>query len=116
MKIELATTCLKKENISICICNEKKKLVARIFGEIDHHTAPKIRSKIDECLYLYKNDLKFLIIDMKNVTFMDTSGIGLMLGRFKISNSMNILLKVINIPENLKRIINLSGIKNLGIL
>ena len=53
---------------------------------------------------------------MKNVTFMDTSGIGLMLGRFKISNSMNILLKVINIPENLKRIINLSGIKNLGIL
>ena len=95
---------------------ENDKLISEICGDIDHHTAAGIRSHIDNYLYSNKYRITFLIIDMKNVSFMDTSGIGLILGRFKLANSMNIRLKVVNIPENLQRIINLSGIKNLGIL
>lgn len=105
-----------KTKSSVQIYIENKKFIAEIFGDIDHHTAANIRSSIDENLYSNKNEFTFLIIDMKNVTFMDTSGIGLILGRFKIASTMNMKFKVVNIPENLKRIINLSGIKNLGIL
>ena len=53
-------------------------LIAYLFGEIDHHTAVAVRSQIDSAI---QDKLPgHLILDFKNVTFMDSSGIGLVLG------------------------------------
>lgn len=50
-------------------------LIAYLFGEIDHHTAVAVRSQIDSAI---QDKLPgHLILDFKNVTFMDSSGIGL---------------------------------------
>ena len=87
--------------------------VAMVSGEIDHHSASKIRETIDN--FVRSNNLKELILDFSKVSFMDSSGIGLILGRFKLSRSLGVNFRVINIPEKMRRIINLSGIKNLGI-
>lgn len=87
--------------------------LAMVSGEIDHHTASEIREKIDN--FVRNNNLKELILDFSKVSFMDTSGIGLILGRFKLARSLGVNFKVINIPEKMRRIINLSGIKDLGI-
>lgn len=92
----------------------KEGLIARITGEIDHHSASDLRAQIDNAIR--KKNFRNLSIDFSKVTFMDTSGIGLIMGRFKISKSLGISMKVINIPQKLERIIKLSGIKNLGIL
>ena len=89
-------------------------LIVFVSGEIDHHSASVIRSQIDNKIQTKK--FKKLTLDFKKITFMDTSGIGLILGRFKLTKSLGIYMKIINIPEKLQRIINLSGIKNLGIL
>ena len=57
-------------------------LIAYLFGEIDHHTAVAVRSQIDSAI---QDKLpSHLILDFKNVTFMDSSGIGLVMGRYRL--------------------------------
>lgn len=84
-----------------------------IEGDIDHHTAKEIRETID--YHVKKYNPKLLKLDFSNVQFMDSSGIGLIMGRYKLVKSLNGTLKVINIPNRLERMIKLSGLVALGI-
>jgi len=88
-------------------------LTALIEGDIDHHTAKEIREIIDSCVEKYIP--KQLNLDFSGVQFMDSSGIGLIMGRFKLISSLRGTLQVINIPKNLERMIKLSGLARLGI-
>ena len=85
-----------------------------ISGDIDHHSSSDLRNKIDSLIETRK--FKKIILDFSGVNFMDTSGIGLILGRFKITSKYNIKMEVINANSRIKRIIEFSGIKSLGIL
>lgn len=87
--------------------------LASIEGDIDHHTAKDIRENIDS--YIEKNSPKMLKMDFGQVKFMDSSGIGLIMGRFKLMNALKGKLKVINVPTGLERMIRLSGLMSLGI-
>ena len=62
--------------------NLDKVLVMEITEEIDHHTANRIRSRAD--FEIEKNQPKKAIFDFNNVTFMDSSGIGMIIGRYKL--------------------------------
>ena len=65
-------------------------LIAYLFGEIDHHTAVAVRSQIDSAI---QDKLPgHLILDFKNVTFMDSSGIGLVMGRYRLAGLGSIAL------------------------
>lgn len=88
-------------------------VIALIEGDIDHHTAKDIRETIDE--YIEKYSPLFLKLDFSEVRFMDSSGIGLIMGRYKLMNSLRGKLKIINVPKNLERMIRLSGLMSLGI-
>ena len=59
-----------------------KILIAELLGEVDHHVAAKARADIDETMEGYGS--KDLIFDFSKVTFMDSSGIGLIMGRCRI--------------------------------
>jgi len=61
--------------------NEDKLLVMEITEEIDHHTANRIRSRAD--FEIEKNMPRKAIFDFNKVTFMDSSGIGMVIGRYK---------------------------------
>ncbi len=87
--------------------------IASIEGDIDHHTAKDIRESID--FYIEKYSPKMLKMDFGQVKFMDSSGIGLIMGRFKLMSALKGKLKVVNIPKNLERMIRLSGLTSLGI-
>lgn len=100
--------------MAVKILPEKKGcVVAVIEGDIDHHTAKEIRETIDE--YIEKYSPLFLKLDFSEVRFMDSSGIGLIMGRYKLMTSLRGKLKVVNIPKNLERMIKLSGLPTLGI-
>ena len=58
-----------------------------IEGDIDHHTAKEIRETID--YHVKKYNPKLLELDFSNVQFMDSSGIGLIMGRYKLIKSLN---------------------------
>ena len=99
--------------MGVRISENGRVLTAFIEGDIDHHTAKEIRDTIDE--YTMKISPSVLRLDFSGVPFMDSSGIGLIMGRFKCISSLNGKLRVINIPKNLERMIKLSGLTTLGI-
>lgn len=89
-------------------------VTAKIDGDIDHHTAGNIRKTID--VYIQDMHPKLLELDFGGVQFMDSSGIGLIMGRYKLMKLLNGQVSVINVPDHLKRIIDMSGLGVLGIL
>ena len=93
---------------------ENGVVTARLFGEIDHHLAPKIRSEIDaKCESARPSRL---VIDFGRVGFMDSSGIGLVMGRYRMISLLGGRLEVVNVPPNLKKIFVLSGLEGLGVM
>ena len=100
--------------IEVKIEKEGETVTAFIQGDIDHHTAKEIRDKIDE--YIQENRAKLLKLDFSQVNFMDSSGIGLIMGRYKIMKMLNGNVKVVNIPAHLKRLIKISGLLGLGVI
>lgn len=83
-------------------------LIAGIIGELDHHSAEYIREKIDS--ELIKATTKNVIFDFSKVTFMDSSGIGVIMGRFKNVSKLNGKLSVINVSSQMMRIFEMSGL------
>ena len=97
--------------MSIKVDFNNNVLTAYLIGDIDHHSAKEMRETIDINIDTYNP--KLLIIDFKNVSFMDTSGIGLVMGRYKIMLSIKGKVKIINLSPYVKRIINLGGLGKL---
>ena len=89
-------------------------LTAYIDGEIDHDSAAKIRTHIDGAAQSLKP--KLLCLDFSGVSFMDSSGIGLVMGRYRRMQLLGGTLRVINIPDNMYRIFAMSGLEGLGVL
>ncbi len=86
-------------------------IVAILDGDIDHHTAKNVRESID--CEVEKIRPKILRLDFKNVSFMDSSGIGLIMGRYKLMKLLNGKLEIVNVSKRIERIIKLSGIYKL---
>lgn len=84
--------------------------------EIDHHAAKPIREKTDK--KLFETMPKLLIMDFSAVSFMDSSGIGLILGRAELCEELGARIRLKGICPSLMKLIRLSGIekiKNLSI-
>jgi len=93
---------------------EGNTLTAFIEGDIDHHNAKEIRESIDE--KIEEENPNLLELDFSKVQFMDSSGIGLIMGRYKLMHAIEGKLQVINIPENIKKLIKLAGLASLNII
>ena len=90
---------------------ENKMLIFKITDEIDDCNAQKIRRKADYEIERYMP--KKVIFDFNNVTFMDSAGIGLIIGRYKFTNMLGGKLEVANLTQNVKKIFEMSGILKL---
>lgn len=86
-------------------------LVACLSGEIDHHSAAKLREEIDTAIESSYPEL--LILDFGGVTFMDSSGIGLVMGRYKLMRNISGNVVIENAPKNIKKVFKMSGIDKL---
>lgn len=89
-------------------------LTVYLSGELDHNRAAGIRAKIDGRVNALRP--KKLELDFSGVSFMDSSGIGLIMGRYRSVGLIGGRLSVVNIPDNLTKIVELSGISSLGVL
>jgi stage II sporulation protein AA (anti-sigma F factor antagonist) len=83
-------------------------LIAVAYGEIDHHTASKLRDVIDEAMTAFH--CRHLILDMKRVSFMDSSGIGVVLGRYKKIKRKGGKLYVTGCSDYIEKILNMAGV------
>ncbi len=98
-------------DVKITADKKHRQLTAQIIGELDHHTAKYIRGNID--MAIKENNPQTLIIDFSEVTFMDSSGIGLVMGRYKIMNELSGIVMIANPPPYIRRVMQLSGIDKL---
>lgn len=90
---------------------ENKTLTAQLSGEIDHHTARDIRQTVDADIE--KNRPNLLVLDFGRVKFMDSSGIGLIMGRYRLMKLVGGTVRLDNVPPHLERIIALSGVRSI---
>lgn len=81
-------------------------------GEIDHHSASIIRVSIDEAILNKRPQL--LILDFGKVTFMDSSGIGLVMGRYKLMKTVGGRIVVDNLSASAYKVMRLAGLETLG--
>lgn len=91
---------------------EKSKLTAFISGEIDHHSAKSIRKEID--INIQKLNPAELYLDFSKVDFMDSSGIGLVMGRYKIQSERGGKVFIQNPPPLIKKVMLVAGINKLA--
>ena len=92
--------------------NEKDKLLLlQITEEIDHHVAERIRTRAD--FEIQKYIPKKVVLDFNNVTFMDSAGIGMLIGRYKMVTMFGGSINMINVKPNIKRIFEMAGILKL---
>ena len=90
---------------------EDKLLVFKITDEIDDCNVQKIRRRAD---YEIERHLpKRVIFDFNNVSFMDSAGIGMLIGRYKTVNLIGGKLEIANIGKSIEKIFEMCGILRL---
>lgn len=91
------------------IFEEKNKLLlVRLSGEIDHHFASEVRDKIDKAIEAYRR--QNLALDFQGVTFMDSSGIGVVMGRYNKIKDLGGITYVTGCNPYVDRILEMAGI------
>jgi len=83
-------------------------LTIKLKGELDHHSADDARILIDEKI---KNEnFNKLVIDFKGLDFIDSSGIGFIIGRYKVIRKRNGVIEIVNAGKKIRKILDMSGI------
>ena len=86
---------------------ESGVLTIRLHGEIDHHSAKGIREQIDRELFYYR--AATVILDMAEVSFMDSAGLGLILGRYTKAAELGGMLRLLDPSPDVVRLLELAG-------
>ena len=89
----------------------KDTLYVRLKGDVDHHSAKFMREEIDREIYKYQPST--VIMDLSAVDFMDSSGLGLILGRYTKVNMLGGVLKVANPTERIEDMLLMAGTDKL---
>lgn len=101
------------EIMSVTIKRKNDYIYAFIKGEIDHHTAPEIRETIDDALSTSES-AKVLVLDFNEVSFMDSSGVGLVMGRYRYATTLGKKIRVDNLDNRNYKIMQMSGIERIA--
>ena len=92
----------------VCFVPAQGTLAAYLTGEIDHNAAQALRREIDAQIDARMPEL--LTMDFSGVTFMDSSGVGLILGRGRQMSGLGGRLVVQNAPDTVRRMLDLAHI------
>ncbi len=88
-----------------------RTLTAMVSGEIDHHSVKAVREEIDR--RLLGTSPKTFVLDLQNVGFMDSSGLGLVLGRYEKCKAVGAKLIILNPSAGAERVLYLAGIEKI---
>lgn len=90
--------------------NKDDGIYAELYGELDEYSAEYVRISLDDQLNTPNRNKKKLILDFSNVSFMDSTGIGVLLGRYNKFSKNNINIFIKNPTSYVNRIFEMSGI------
>ena len=90
---------------------EDKLLCLQITEEIDHHTTEEIRRKADYEITRFMP--RKVIFDFNQVTFMDSAGIGMLIGRYKLVTMLGGTMEMIHVKPSIMKIFEMCGIPKI---
>ncbi len=99
--------------MQLSFSRQENMLIASLAGELDHHGAGEVRDSIDNTILQQR--CRRLILDFSALTFMDSSGIGLVMGRYRLMSSLGGTLTVRGTNPRLERMMRFAGLEKLPI-
>jgi len=83
-------------------------LVVRLKGELDHHTSEQLKQKLER--EIAGGGVENLVLSLKELTFMDSSGLGVILGRYKQISGRGGKMVVCDVAPSVHRLFDMSGL------
>ncbi|MDD2234752.1 MAG: anti-sigma F factor antagonist [Desulfitobacteriaceae bacterium] len=90
---------------------KRQTMFLRLDGELDMQTADSVRTTIDT--EIDRRGVRTVIINLQKVEFIDSSGLGVLLGRYKKLRDLEGKLKITNVPPHILKIMELSGLPKI---
>lgn len=95
----------------VVFARDEDALWVKLKCEIDHHNARQMREKIDREIFTHRPVIVYL--DFSEVRFMDSSGIGLIIGRSQVAEALGSGVRLVGMSKTLLKLISLSGIEKI---
>lgn len=87
---------------------DEKTLIFEITEELDHHVSERIRRRADYEIQRFMP--KRVVFDFNRVVFMDSAGVGLVIGRYKTAHNFGGRLEIMNVNEKIRKVFEMSGV------
>ena len=97
--------------MNVNFTNSARNLIVSVTGELDQHNASYLREQTD--LKITHSNIKNLVFDFTNLDFMDSSGIGVIIGRYKLMRTMGGKVQIVVKKQSVKKILELSGVRKI---
>ena len=97
--------------MEVKLLGEKKTLLVKVEGELDHHLSAKIKEEVDN--KMRSSNAINIIFDFSGLTFMDSSGIGLIMGRYKKTRTLGGRVIASGVNAQIMRILEMSAIDKI---
>ncbi|MDQ1143601.1 anti-sigma B factor antagonist [Bacillus sp. SORGH_AS 510] len=97
-------------NLLIDTHHNNEEIIVSISGEIDAFTAPKLR---EEIMPLAEKENQTIIISLKDVSYLDSTGLGVFVGLFKQLKKNDGEMKLVDLSDRLKRLFEITGLSNI---
>ncbi len=98
--------------MGVKIITAQRKMTAYLDGELDHHAAAGVRDALDDAILLHQPQV--LTLDFDGVTFMDSSGVGLVMGRWRTLSLSGGQLIVRGLSPQHYKIMQMSGLDRIA--
>jgi anti-sigma B factor antagonist len=97
-------------NISIDVKETESMLAVKVSGEIDAYTAPQLREKL---FPMSEKEGVKMVVDLSEVNYMDSTGLGVFVGVFKNVRAHNGEFKIVGLSERLQRLFEITGLADI---
>lgn len=87
---------------------DRTTLIIRLPAELDHHVADRLRVKADK--FIEQQNIKTIVFDFAETSFMDSSGIGMLMGRYKSLSFIGGRVAAVRVSERVGKIFTMSGL------
>lgn len=86
-------------------------LVVKVEGELDHHWAKEVRCRVDD--FIESVGVFRIVFDFSKLSFMDSSGVGILMGRYKKMNEQKGSVAIACVSPAVDKLLNISGLKKI---
>lgn len=104
----------RKDEQDVELIQDGATLTAVLNGEIDHHSARDAREHIDAAVL--RGQVQLLRLDFGGVSFMDSSGIGLIMGRYRLMQGVGGKVEVVRASKRMKKLMEMAGLGLLNVI